>query len=423
MPVVLSVVLLLLLVRLLAQLWLDRLNLAEVRRHASGPPAAIADVMSGETYRKSVDYTVAKLKFSMVDSVCDAVVLAIVLVSGLLPALHGWVTGLLGPAAWAEALFFFAAIFLVGLPGLPMEWWSQFRLEERFGFNRMTLGLWVADNLKGWLIGLLIGFPLLWLLLKLVGWLGPAWWIWGFGLFAAFQMLMIVFYPALIMPLFNKFTPLEEGSLRDRLLALAERTRFRASSIQVMDGSRRSAHSNAFFTGFGGFRRIVLFDTLIGQLSEGELEAVLAHEIGHYKKRHIRRMLGLSLLMVFLGFFLIDFLSRSPWFLEGFGFAEMSLAAVFLLVAVIGGVVTFWLSPFINLLSRKHEYEADAYAVEVTGSGPSMIGALRKLTEKNLGNLTPHPFYSRFYYSHPTFPERVASIRGLGSPVEGGAPG
>lgn len=415
MSVVLSVFLLLLLVRLIAQLWLDVLNLAEVRRHAEAPPAAISDVMSDENYQKSVAYTTAKLKFSMVDSVYDAFVLTIVLVTGLLPAVQGWVSGALGQAAWADALFFFAVVFLVGLPSLPMEWWAQFRLEERFGFNRSSMGLWIMDHLKGWLVGLLIGFPLLWLLLKLVEWLGSTWWLWGFAVFGLFQMLMIVLYPTLIMPLFNKFTPLKEGALRDRLLGLADRARFRATSIQVMDGSKRSGHSNAFFTGFGGFRRIVLFDTLIEQLSEPELEAVLAHEIGHYKKKHVQRMLGLSLGMVLVGFYVIDFLARSDWFLAGFGFTEFSMAAVFLLMGLLGGTATFWLSPIINILSRKHEFEADAYAVGVTDSGEPMIGALRKLTEENLGNLTPHPLYSGFYYSHPTYLERAGAISGLDS--------
>ncbi len=418
MSVVLSVFIVLLLLRLGAQVWLDILNLTEVRRHADSPPEAIADVMSPENYQRSVAYTTAKLRFSMVDSVFDAVILVIILVSGLLPAIQGWVSAVLGQAAWADALFFFSAVFVVGLPSLPMEWWAQFRLEERFGFNRSTMGLWIMDQLKGWVVGLLIGFPVLWLLLKLVEWLGATWWIWGFGVFALFQMLMIVLYPTLIMPLFNKFTPLKEGALRDRLLGLADRTRFRATSIQVRDGSKRSGHSNAFFTGFGGFRRIVLFDTLIEQLSEPELEAVLAHEIGHYKKKHVRRMLALSMAMVLIGFYVVNFLARSDWFLAGFGFTQLSMAAVFLLVGLLGGTVTFWLSPIINVLSRKHEYEADAYAVRVTESGEPMVGALRKLTEKNLGNLTPHPLYSGFYYSHPTFLERAVAISGLG-PVAG----
>jgi len=420
---VLIVFLCLLFLRLAAQLWLDTLNLSEVRRYAAAPPAAVADVMSGENYQKSVAYSMAKLRFSMVDSIYDAVILAIVLISGVLPWLYRWVTQIAGEAAWAQGLFFFAAVFLIGLPSIPMEWWAQFKLEDRFGFNRSSLALWMMDRIKGWVIGLLLGFPLLWLLLKLVDWLGASWWIWGFGIFAAFQMVMIVVYPAFIMPLFNKFTPLAEGGLRDRLLGLADRAEFRAASIQVMDGSRRSAHSNAFFTGFGGFRRIVLFDTLIEQLSEAELEAVLAHEIGHYKKRHVTRMLALSLFLVLVGFFVIDRLAAGDWFLPGFGFTEPSMAVVFLLVALLGGVVTFWLSPFINLLSRKHEYEADSYAVEVTASREAMVGALRKLVEKNLGNLTPHPIYSRFHYSHPTFVERSGAISKLADPSGTGAPG
>ena len=215
----------------------------------------------------------------------------------------------------------------------------------------------------------------------------------------------------LTLPLFNKFTPLPEGSLRERLLKLAERTAFRAQSIQVMDGSRRSRHSNAFFTGFGGFRKIVLFDTLIEQLSESELEAVLAHEIGHYKKMHIPKMLMISAMSSLLGFFIVAWLARQDWFYRAFGFEPGNIAPALLLFALLSGVVTFWFSPLTHWLSRKHEYEADAFAAKVMSEADSLIGALRKLNEKNLSNLTPHPIYSSFYYSHPALLEREAALR------------
>ena len=202
----------------------------------------------------------------------------------------------------------------LSLPGLPLDWYDQFRLEERFGFNTTTQKLWWLDRLKGLLLGIALGYPLLVLVLKLVEWTGPWWWLWAWGALLGFQLLMLVLAPVLILPLFNKFTPLPEGSLRERLLKLAERTRFRARSIQVMDGSKRSRHSNAFFTGFGGFRKIVLFDTLIQQLAEPELEAVLAHEIGHYKKKHIPKMLLVSALGSLAGFWLISLLAQQEWF-------------------------------------------------------------------------------------------------------------
>ncbi|HXC99314.1 MAG TPA: M48 family metallopeptidase, partial [Verrucomicrobiae bacterium] len=210
--------------------------------------------------------------------------------------------------------------------------------------------------------------------------------------------------------MFNKFTPLPEGSLRERLLALAGRIGFRARSIQVMDGSKRSRHSNAFFTGFGRFRKIVLFDTLVQQLSEPEIEAVLAHEIGHYKKRHIPKMLAWSAASLLLAFFAVSWFSRQPWFYQGFGFAPGGIAPALLLLALLGGTVTFWFSPVAHWQSRRHEYEADAFAAQAMKETGSMIGALRKIYEKNLSNLTPHPLYSGFYYSHPTLLEREKAL-------------
>lgn len=368
--------------------------------------------MDGETYRKAVDYTLAKNQFSLVENVYGAFILALVIFSGFLPWLYEIFQQSVGPAIWADALYIIAALLLISLPGLPLDWWSQFRLEERFGFNKSTLKLWISDKVKGLIIGLILGFPLLYVLLALVGWMGAWWWVWGFVLFFVFQLVMMVVYPMLIMPLFNKFTPLPEGELRERLMDLADRTGFQAKTIQIMDGSRRSAHSNAFFTGFGRFRRIVLFDTLVEQLRQPELEAVLAHEIGHYKKGHIPRILGMSAIMVFAAFGIIAYLAESPWFYESFGFGPepVTIAPAFLLFSLVSGLVTFWLSPLFNLLSRKHEYEADEFARNAMGESQPMIGALQKLSEKNLSNLTPHPLYSGFYYSHPTMLERQAAL-------------
>jgi STE24 endopeptidase len=251
---------------------------------------------------------------------------------------------------------------------------------------------------------------LLWALLSLVKWTGEAWWVWGFALIFGFQLLMLVLYPKLILPLFNKLTPLPEGELRTRLMALGDRTGFRASTIEVIDGSKRSGHSNAYFTGFGRFRRIVLFDTLIAQLTAEELEAVLAHEIGHYRRGHIPKMIAMSAAMMFAGFAMIAWLARSPWFNGAFGFSAGELAPSFLLFGLLSGLVTFWFSPLMNVLSRKHEYEADAFAREAVGGPTAMVGALRKLAQKNLTNLTPHPWFSAFFYSHPTLVERERAL-------------
>jgi STE24 endopeptidase len=223
---------------------------------------------------------------------------------------------------------------------------------------------------------------------------------------------MSVLAPVLILPLFNKFTPLPEGGLRERLLDLARRTQFRAQSIQLMDGSKRSRHSNAFFTGFGRFRKIVLFDTLVQQLTGPELEAVLAHEIGHFKKKHIPKMLVFSAVSSLAGFYLISVLARQEWFYRAFGFEPGNVAPALLLFGLLAGTVTFWFSPLIHWWSRRYEYQADAFATRVMSGTQSLIGALRKLNEKNLNNLTPHPFYSGFYYSHPTLLEREQALAG-----------
>jgi STE24 endopeptidase len=283
-------------------------------------------------------------------------------------------------------------------------------LEERFGFNTTTPKTWWLDWLKGLLLSLAIGLPLVALILKLFVWLGAWWWFWAWVCFAVFQLVMMALAPALILPLFNKFTPLEEGELRERLLALGQRAGFRAREIQVMDGSKRSRHSNAFFTGLGRFRKIVLFDTLVEQLNQPELESVLAHEIGHYKKGHIPKTIALSLGGSLLGFYMIALLAKSGWFLRAFGFAPGNLAPALLLISLLAGVVTFWVSPLFHGLSRRHEYEADAFAAELIHRYEPLVAALRKLNEKNLSNLTPHPFYSGFYYSHPTLLEREAAL-------------
>ncbi|MFT3828746.1 MAG: M48 family metallopeptidase [Opitutaceae bacterium] len=390
---------------------LGALNRREIQRHAGAVPPAYASVMNPATYARAVEYSLVKNRFSQLEELFGAAVLAAVVFSGALPwswtAWSDW----LGTATWSQALWLVAVGVALAIPALPFDWWGTFRLEARFGFNKSTLGLWLSDKLKGALVALALGGPLLWLLLALVGWMGRWWWVWGFGVVMVFQLLMLVLYPMLILPLFNKLAPLPEGELRRDLLALADRTGFAARTIEVMDGSKRSGHSNAFFTGFGRFRRIVLFDTLINQLGRDELAAVLAHEIGHYKRGHIPKMLALSAAFMAAGFFAIDWLMRSPWFLEGFGFpAGVGAAPALLLVTLLGGLATYWLSPLLNGLSRRHEYEADAFARAAMGGPAPLVGALHKLAEKNLTNLTPHPWFSTFHYSHPTLLERECAL-------------
>ena len=396
--------------RLTAELWLSRLNARHVRQNAGQVPEAFRHIIDPATYNRSTEYTLAKSRFGTVANIWSTVVLLVVLFSGLLPAAFVAFADRTGHSAWAMAAFLCITGVVLTLPTLPFDWYAQFRLEAKFGFNTATLRTWCLDRMKGLLLTIGLGYPLLVLVLKVVEWAGSSWWFWAWTTVLAFQLLTLVLAPVLIMPLFNKFTPLPEGNLRERLLNLANRTRFAARSIQVMDGSRRSRHSNAFFTGFGRFRRIVLFDTLIEQLTEPELEAVLAHEIGHYKKKHIPRMLVLSAVMSLAGFYVVSALSRQDWLYRAFGFDPGNITPALLLFGLLSGVITFWFSPMAHWWLRRHEYQADAFAKEVMNGPQSLVGALRKLNEKNLSNLTPHPWYSGFYYSHPTLLEREQAL-------------
>jgi STE24 endopeptidase len=399
--------------RAIAQLWLEFLNQRHVRAHAATVPEAFKDVVPPETYAKSVQYTLAKSDFHCLELTWGTLVLAVLLFSGVLPWFYNVFRNGLGDSMWVGAAFVVAVSILLTLPDLPFDWYSQFHLEQQFGFNTMTAKTFWADRIKGLLLGVALGFPLLWLIFKFVQWVPHWWWLWAWGCMIVFQLVLMVVAPILILPLFNKLSPLPEGPLRDQLLALGTRADFRAKDIQVMDGSKRSRHSNAFFTGFGHFRKIVLFDTLVEQLQPTELEAVLAHEIGHYKKRHIPKTMVWSALATLVGFYLISLLARQEWFYHAFGFVTGSVVPAFLLFGLLAGVVTFWLSPIGHLFSRKYEYEADAYAAKLMNEVRSLIGALRKLNEKNLSNLVPHPYYSGFYYSHPTLLERERALTGI----------
>ena len=393
------------------QLWLERINRRHVLAHASEVPEAFREMIDAAAYEKSVQYTLAKSSFHQVELAFDTFLLVTILFSGVLPWFHTMFQEAFGISVWAGAGFLFATGTALTLLGLPFAWYSQFRVEDRFGFNTTTQKVWWLDRVKGLLLAIILGYPLLVLILKLVEWSVDLWWLFAFACVLGFQLLMMVLAPVLILPLFNKFTPLPEGSLRERLLALGQKTGFHAKSIQVMDGSKRSRHSNAFFTGFKRFRKIVLFDTLIQQLTETELEAVLAHEIGHYKKKHIPKMLLWSGATLFLTFYVISVLAQQDWFYVAFGFQSHDIVVALLLFSLLSGVVTFWFSPVAHWWSRKHEYEADRFAADTTGQTSWIISALRKLNEKNLSNLTPHPIYSGFYYSHPTLLEREKALQ------------
>ncbi len=400
----------LILAKWLAEVLLARLNRRHVLAHADAVPEVFKGMIDEPTYAKSVQYTLARSRLGLLENAWDTIMLLVVLFSGVLPWAFGACQQGFGQSAWVMAGFLFVVGVALALAGLPIDWFEQFRLEARFGFNTSTQATWWLDRLKGLVLALLLGYPLLVLVLKLVDWAGGRWWWWAWIALLVFQLIMAVLAPVIILPLFNKFTPLPEGDLRERLVRLAERTRFQARSIQVMDGSKRSRHSNAFFTGFGRFRKIVLFDTLVEQLTGPELEAVLAHEIGHYKKRHIPKMLAASAMGTLVGLWVVSWLARADWFYRAFGFGPGQLAPALLLFGLLAGTVTFWLGPALHAWSRRYEYQADAFAAQAMSEAQSLIGALRKLSEKNLSNLTPHPWYSGFYYSHPTLLERERAL-------------
>jgi STE24 endopeptidase len=411
------IALVLILAQLATELWLSRLNQRHVRAHSNEVPPAFCGIIDEATYRRSVDYTLAKSRFGDIVNVFDAMVLIAVLFTSVLPWAFGTFGGSVGTSTLAMAGFLFLTGTALSIPGLPLAWYAQFKIEQRFGFNTTNMKTWVVDRIKGLLLALLLGYPLIVLVLKLIEWTGANWWVWAAAVVIVFQLLLLLIAPAIIMPLFNKFTPLPEGTLRGRLFALAQRTHFPTRSVEVMDGSKRSRHSNAFFTGFGHFRKIVLFDTLIAQLTEPELESVLAHEIGHYKRRHIIKMLSVSIVGIIMAFAAIAWLAGQQWFYRAFGFehhagfAAANVVPAMLLFALLAGTITFWVSPLIHVWSRHFEYEADAFAGDTMGETQSLVQALRKLSEKNLSNLTPHPFYSRFYYSHPTLLERERALQ------------
>ncbi|HEY7166235.1 MAG TPA: M48 family metallopeptidase [Candidatus Binatia bacterium] len=401
---------------------LNELNLRYVRARWSERrvPDFFQGKITSEDYDKSFEYTLAKGRFSRWSEIYAAVITLVVLFSGVLPLLDSLALRFavkLFPSEEAQGILFCAGVGLIfGLAALPTDLYSTFGLEARFGFNKTTPKVYVLDKLKALLLGILIGGPFLFVVLWLMTVMGPYWWIWAFVFISAFQLLMIVIFPTLIAPLFNKFEPLKEGEFRDRILALAKQIGFKTSGIYSMDGSKRSGHSNAYFTGIGKAKRIVLFDTLIDQMTVDQGLAVLAHEMGHYKMKHIRRMLLVQTVFLLGGLYVLSLLLHYEPLFAAFGLAPSNHAAL-VLFSLLAGTFIFYIGPLMNLLSRKHEYEADRFAVVTLHNGKPMEEALVNLTVQNLSNLTPHPWYSAYHYSHPTTVERVSAIRAAATSV------
>jgi STE24 endopeptidase len=403
-----------LLTNVLLKLWLNARQVRHVAQHRGEVPSTFASQISLSDHQKAADYTLAKVKVAQIDILIDAVVLVGWTLMGGLSALNEVVLAYMAPGIWQQVVLVLAFSLVGGLIDLPMSLYQTFVLEQKFGFNKMTWKLWLSDSIKGLALGLVLGVPLIAMVLWLMQAGGVYWWIWTWCALVFWQLFLMAIAPNVIMPLFNQFTPLEDESLKARVNALMQRAGFTAKGFFVMDGSKRSAHSNAFFTGFGSSKRVVFFDTLLKQLTPSEMEAVLAHELGHFKHRHIVKMIATSFVMTFLGLALLGYASQQIWFYTGLGVMPNltggNEAVALLLFMLVVPVLTFLFAPISSWRSRVQEYEADAYAVSQTPAA-DLSSALLKLYQDNASTLTPDPWYVKFYYSHPPASLRLARMK------------
>jgi len=395
------------------KVWLSTRQARYVARHRNEVPMAFSRNVTLSAHQKAADYTIAKARAGLLELAMGVFVLVAWTLLGGLSALNSALLQSLGAGMIQQVALMAGFVLVSSLLDLPMALYGTFVVEERFGFNKMTLRLWFLDLIKSCLIGTLVGLPIATLILWLMGAAGSQWWLWAWCVWMGFNLLLLLVYPSFIAPLFNKFTPLDDQSLKSSVTALMQRCGFTAQGLFVMDGSKRSAHANAYFTGFGAAKRVVFYDTLLAKLSGAEVDAVLAHELGHFRHWHIGKrilmMFGLSLLC----FSLVGWLATQVWFYQGLG-VEPNLntpndALALLLFMLSLPVFGFFLTPIFAALSRRHEFEADAYAVAMT-SGPDLCTALLKLYEDNASTLTPDPVYAKVYYSHPPASERLAWI-------------
>lgn len=406
----------LLVLGLLTRFYLASRQIRHVAQHRNQVPAAFASTITLESHQKAADYTIAKSRFGMLEMAFGAALLLGWTLLGGIDALNQALmnSGLAAYGKLVPQLALLSAFGLIsGLLDLPFTLYSTFRLEERFGFNKMTFKLWLADLVKATLIGLVIGLPIVALILWLMGSAGSFWWLWAWGVWMVFNLAVLVLFPTVIAPLFNKFKPLEDEALKTRVTALMQRCGFAAKGLFVMDGSKRSAHANAYFTGFGAAKRVVFYDTLLKQLSPSEVDAVLAHELGHFKHKHIIKRIFLMFAMSLVGFALLGWLSAQLWFYTGLGVRPNMTggndALALLLFMMVVPLFSFFVSPVLAQFSRKHEFEADAYAISQT-DGKDLQSALLKLYQDNASTLTPDPVYVKFYYSHPPASERLGRM-------------
>lgn len=396
------------------RLWLALRQMRHVWLHRSTVPAAFADSITLEQHQRAADYTLAKTRLGIVHLALEAALLWVFTLGGGLQWLYELVTGLVDGPLVQGTLLLLALGLLLSAAEVPLNLYRQFRLEARFGFNRQTLAGYVADLVKQTGLGLALGGPLILLVLWLMGAMGGMWWLWVWFAWMGFNLLVLAVYPTLIAPLFNEFTPLADAALRQRIENLLERTGFKSDGVYVMDGSRRSSHGNAYFTGMGKSKRIVFFDTLLTQLSPDQTEAVLAHELGHFKRHHVTKRIAFMFVVSLVLLLALAWLKESAWFYTGLGVSAQTDATALALFFLVLPVFLFPLSPIMSLYSRKHEFEADAYAAQMSEPG-HLIAALVRLYRDNAATLTPDPLYSIFYDSHPKATERIRRLSSLSS--------
>ncbi len=398
---------------LLTRLWLAGRQMRHVAQHRASVPAAFAERIGLAAHQKAADYTIAKTRLGLLEGSFGAALLIGWTLLGGLNALNLALLAWLGPGLLQQVALLAAFTALGALLELPLSWYRTFVLEQKHGFNRMTPRLWLSDGLKGALVGAAIGLPVVALLLWLMQAAGPLWWLWAWALWMAFNLLLLVLYPSLIAPLFNRFEPLQDPALKTRIETLLARCGFKAQGLFVMDGSKRSAHANAYFTGFGPAKRVVFFDTLLQQLAPGEIDAVLAHELGHYKRRHILKRIVLMAVLSLGALALLGWLAQQVWFYTGLGVTPNLMqpngALALILFLLVTPLVGFFASPWMSALSRRQEFEADAFAA-AHADPRDLASALLKLYQDNASTLTPDPLYVRFYYSHPPASERLARL-------------
>jgi len=406
----LLVFLVLFLLRSATQYYLHRLNLAHLRQYGTTVPAIFQDTVDQETLKKISAYTIDSDHFHMGASLIHQGLYLIVLLSGFLPwlmkAIRFWGIGLI-----VEGLIFFAILsLLANLSHIPFGLYDTFVIEERYGFNRMTLRMWISDLLKSVIIQFLLGGLILWLLLTLVIHGGEAWWVWAWMLVGGFELMMLWLYPVVIAPLFNKFEPIQNLGLVERIRNLMQKVGLRVKAVLKMDAGKRSKHTNAYFTGIGKTKRIVLFDTLLESHPEEEIISVLAHEVGHWKKRHVLKQIILLEVLSFAVFYIVSKLFKWPLLYQTFGFEEPTVYIGIFLTGALLSPLGYFAQPLESAISRRFEREADDFVLELTKTGEPMRNALKRLASDNLANLIPHPLYAWFYYSHPPLVERIERL-------------